>query len=241
MEKKSKLIDCHTRDSESCTVVGTTRRAYSNSREPLNMCRREEETQPGLFFSSTPVLRPKKAILRRIHTVAALGLVGMWERLHVIDGHSWLFFSFSLFSSLSSVFACLRELSLPAGCLFHGFLFILHCFSFILNSTRDRPSIGPRPFSTSAIYDFILGQVDRRRYNTTTALLSLDCYTTAIISMSTSTLEPLRGSCSCGRNRYLIRILDDDVTDHAQIHFDSSSDNRASDYTLPLWYAGQLT
>ena len=171
------------RDSESCTVVGTTRRAYSNSREPLNMCRREEETQPGLFFSSTPVLRPKKAILRRIHTVAALGLVGMWERLHVIDGHSWLFFSFSLFSSLSSVFACLRELSLPAGCLFHGFLFILHCFSFILNSTRDRPSIGPRPFSTSAIYDFILGQVDRRRYNTTTtALLSLDCYTTAIIS-----------------------------------------------------------
>ena len=124
MEKKSKLIDCHTKDSESCTVVGTTRRAYSNSREPLNMCRREEDPnrlQPGLFFSSTPGLRPKKAILRRIHTVAASGLVGMWERLHVIDGHSWLFFSFSLFSSLSSVFACLRELSLPAGCLFHGF------------------------------------------------------------------------------------------------------------------------
>lgn len=107
MEKKSKLIDCHTKDSESCTVVGTTRRAYSNSREPLNMCRREEDPnrlQPGLFFSSTPGLRPKKAILRRIHTVAASGLVGMWERLHVIDGHSWLFFLFSLFLLFSRVF-----------------------------------------------------------------------------------------------------------------------------------------
>lgn len=143
---------------------------------------------------------------------------------------------FSLFS-LSSVFACLRELSLPAGCLFHGFyLFFTASPSFSIQHAIVR-QLAPRPFSTSAIYDFILGQVDRRRYNTTTttALLSLDCYTTAIISMSTSTLEPLRGSCSCGRNRYLIRILGDNVTDHAQIHFDSSSDNRASDYTLPLY------
>lgn len=44
--------------------------------------------------------------------------------------------------------------------------------------------------------------------------------------MSSDTgLEPLRGSCSCGRNRYLIRIPED-VTDHAHIYFDSSSDNR---------------
>lgn len=44
--------------------------------------------------------------------------------------------------------------------------------------------------------------------------------------MSSDTgLEPLHGSCSCGRNRYLIRIPED-VTDHARIYFDTSSDNR---------------
>ncbi|RAH73130.1 uncharacterized protein BO66DRAFT_418211 [Aspergillus aculeatinus CBS 121060] len=36
---------------------------------------------------------------------------------------------------------------------------------------------------------------------------------------------PLRGSCQCGRNQYLIR-LPDDVTDHAHVYFDSSQDNR---------------
>lgn len=125
--------------------------------------------------------------------------------------------------------------------LFHGFIYTLFLLTIPrLHSQFSIRAIAvnwPPSFLTSAIYDFILGQIDRRRYNTT-ALLSLDCYTTlglaSITSMSTSTLEPLRGSCSCGRNRYLIRILDDNVTDHAQIHFDSSSDNRASDYTLPL-------
>lgn len=120
--------------------------------------------------------------------------------------------------------------------LFHGFIYTLFLLTIPrLHSQFSIRAIAvnwPPSFLASAIYDFILGQIDRRRYNTT-ALLSLDCYTTPI-SMSTSTLEPLRGSCSCGRNRYLIRILDDNVTDHAQIHFDSSSDNRASDYTLPL-------
>ncbi|KXG46368.1 Glutathione-dependent formaldehyde-activating enzyme/centromere protein V [Penicillium griseofulvum] len=37
--------------------------------------------------------------------------------------------------------------------------------------------------------------------------------------------EPLRGSCSCGRNAYQINIPDD-VQDHAQVYFDSSRDNR---------------
>ncbi|KAJ5925967.1 hypothetical protein N7454_007477 [Penicillium verhagenii] len=37
--------------------------------------------------------------------------------------------------------------------------------------------------------------------------------------------EPLHGSCSCGRNEYQITIPDD-VTDHAQVYFDSSRDNR---------------
>lgn len=50
----------------------------------------------------------------------------------------------------------------------------------------------------------------------------------SMTTMSTSTpLEPLRGSCSCGRNQYLIRIPDD-VTDHAEVYFDDSSDNRTS-------------
>ncbi|OJJ45666.1 hypothetical protein ASPZODRAFT_133533 [Penicilliopsis zonata CBS 506.65] len=55
--------------------------------------------------------------------------------------------------------------------------------------------------------------------------------------------EPLRGSCSCGRNQYLIRIPED-VTAHARIYFDSSWDNRRSQGTpitawlqVPLgWY-----
>lgn len=46
--------------------------------------------------------------------------------------------------------------------------------------------------------------------------------------MSTTTpLDPLRGSCSCGRNQYLIQIPDD-VTDYAEVYFDDSSDNRTS-------------
>ncbi|KAJ5816076.1 Glutathione-dependent formaldehyde-activating enzyme/centromere protein V [Penicillium robsamsonii] len=37
--------------------------------------------------------------------------------------------------------------------------------------------------------------------------------------------EPLRGSCSCGRNEYQINIPED-VKDHAQVYFDGSRDNR---------------
>ncbi|EKV09254.1 Glutathione-dependent formaldehyde-activating enzyme/centromere protein V [Penicillium digitatum] len=37
--------------------------------------------------------------------------------------------------------------------------------------------------------------------------------------------NPLRGSCSCGRNEYQIHIPDD-VTTHAEVYFDSSRDNR---------------
>lgn len=39
--------------------------------------------------------------------------------------------------------------------------------------------------------------------------------------------EPLHGSCSCGRNQYIIQIPDD-VADHAEVYFDSSRDNRRS-------------
>lgn len=39
------------------------------------------------------------------------------------------------------------------------------------------------------------------------------------------THEPLRGSCSCGRNQYQIQIPED-VTNHAEVYFDSSRDNR---------------
>ncbi|KAJ5970316.1 Glutathione-dependent formaldehyde-activating enzyme/centromere protein V [Penicillium vulpinum] len=38
-------------------------------------------------------------------------------------------------------------------------------------------------------------------------------------------LEPLRGSCSCGRNEYQINIPED-VKDHAEVYFDSGRDNR---------------
>ncbi|KAL4818616.1 hypothetical protein BDW67DRAFT_156975 [Aspergillus spinulosporus] len=44
--------------------------------------------------------------------------------------------------------------------------------------------------------------------------------------------EPLRGSCMCGRNQYLIRIPDN-VTDHARVYFDTGRDNRKS-YGTPL-------
>ncbi|KAL4934462.1 uncharacterized protein BDV17DRAFT_8239 [Aspergillus undulatus] len=44
--------------------------------------------------------------------------------------------------------------------------------------------------------------------------------------------EPLRGSCMCGRNQYLIRIPDN-VTDHARVYFDVGRDNRKS-YGTPL-------
>ncbi|RMJ23554.1 hypothetical protein PHISP_05565 [Aspergillus sp. HF37] len=37
--------------------------------------------------------------------------------------------------------------------------------------------------------------------------------------------EPLRGSCSCGRNQYLIQIPEN-VTDHAHVYFDASRGNR---------------
>ncbi|KAJ5551848.1 Glutathione-dependent formaldehyde-activating enzyme/centromere protein V [Penicillium sp. DV-2018c] len=37
--------------------------------------------------------------------------------------------------------------------------------------------------------------------------------------------EPLRGSCSCGRNVYQINIPDD-VTDHAEVYFDNGRESR---------------
>jgi hypothetical protein len=37
--------------------------------------------------------------------------------------------------------------------------------------------------------------------------------------------ESLHGSCSCGRNQYRISIPED-VTDHAEVYFDSSRENR---------------
>lgn len=39
--------------------------------------------------------------------------------------------------------------------------------------------------------------------------------------------EPLHGACLCGRNQYLIHIPDN-VTEHAEIYFDSGRDNRTS-------------
>ena len=219
--------ECVLEESRSPRYVQKRRRKT----QPLN------RVQPGFFSSSTLGLRPKNGNPAENSHGCRIGTsLGVWERLHVIDSHSSPFaFRFSSTASLSSVFACLRELSLLVV-LFHGFIYTLFLLTIPrLHSQFSIRAIAvnwPPSFLASAIYDFILGQIDRRRYNTT-ALLSLDWYTTPI-SMSTSTLEPLRGSCSCGRNRYLIRILDDNVTDHAQIHFDSSSDNRASDYTLPL-------
>ncbi|KAI9373094.1 hypothetical protein BJX61DRAFT_402785 [Aspergillus egyptiacus] len=47
-----------------------------------------------------------------------------------------------------------------------------------------------------------------------------------------SELDPLRGSCLCGRNQYLIRIPDD-VADHARVYFDAGRDQRRS-YGAPL-------
>ncbi|EAW07268.1 uncharacterized protein ACLA_019730 [Aspergillus clavatus NRRL 1] len=47
-----------------------------------------------------------------------------------------------------------------------------------------------------------------------------------------STHEPLHGSCLCGRNQYSIDIPED-VTDHANVYFDSSRDYRRS-YGSPL-------
>ncbi|KAJ5126699.1 hypothetical protein N7448_007478 [Penicillium atrosanguineum] len=55
--------------------------------------------------------------------------------------------------------------------------------------------------------------------------------------------EPLHGSCSCGRNEYSIQIPED-VTEHAEVYFDTSRDNRRSHGTpitawlrVPLdWY-----
>ncbi|KAJ5204857.1 uncharacterized protein N7498_005736 [Penicillium cinerascens] len=57
------------------------------------------------------------------------------------------------------------------------------------------------------------------------------------------THEPLHGSCSCGRNEYSIQIPED-VTEHAEVYFDTSRDNRRSQGTpitawlrVPLdWY-----
>lgn len=37
--------------------------------------------------------------------------------------------------------------------------------------------------------------------------------------------EPLHGSCSCGRIEYSIQIPED-VTEHAEVYFDASRDNR---------------
>ncbi|KAL3467486.1 hypothetical protein BJX64DRAFT_143419 [Aspergillus heterothallicus] len=44
--------------------------------------------------------------------------------------------------------------------------------------------------------------------------------------------EPLRGSCLCGRNEYLIRIPTD-VINHAHVYFDTDRDHRRS-YGTPL-------
>ncbi|KAJ5642159.1 hypothetical protein N7490_006159 [Penicillium lividum] len=60
--------------------------------------------------------------------------------------------------------------------------------------------------------------------------------------------EPLHGSCSCGRNEYQI-LIPDDVTEHAQVYFDSSRDNRRFHGTpltawlrVPLdWYQSHTT
>lgn len=45
--------------------------------------------------------------------------------------------------------------------------------------------------------------------------------------------EPLRGSCSCGRNQYLIQIPEN-VTDHAHVYFDASRGNRTSLWSAPV-------
>ncbi|KAJ5131359.1 Glutathione-dependent formaldehyde-activating enzyme/centromere protein V [Penicillium bovifimosum] len=48
-------------------------------------------------------------------------------------------------------------------------------------------------------------------------------------------LEPLRGSCSCGRNAYQINIPDD-VTDHAEVYFDNGRDScRLHGTPLAAW------
>ncbi|KAL4809244.1 hypothetical protein BDV18DRAFT_131566 [Aspergillus unguis] len=44
--------------------------------------------------------------------------------------------------------------------------------------------------------------------------------------------EPLRGSCMCGRNQYLIQIPDN-ATEHARVYFDAGRDHRKS-YGAPL-------
>ncbi|KAL2833930.1 hypothetical protein BJY01DRAFT_239368 [Aspergillus pseudoustus] len=44
--------------------------------------------------------------------------------------------------------------------------------------------------------------------------------------------EPLRGSCLCGRNEYIIRIPEN-VTNHALVYFDTDRDHRRS-YGTPL-------
>ncbi|PWY90057.1 hypothetical protein BO70DRAFT_359046 [Aspergillus heteromorphus CBS 117.55] len=54
-------------------------------------------------------------------------------------------------------------------------------------------------------------------------------------------IEPLRGSCQCGRNQYQIR-LPDDVTDHAHVYFDASRDNRRFHASpLTAWLRVPLT
>jgi hypothetical protein len=45
--------------------------------------------------------------------------------------------------------------------------------------------------------------------------------------------QPLRGSCHCGRNQYIIQ-LPEDVSDHADIYFDSSRDSRTSPIHIHL-------
>lgn len=39
--------------------------------------------------------------------------------------------------------------------------------------------------------------------------------------------RPLRGACSCGRNRYVI-VVPEDATEQSQIFFDEGSDHRIS-------------
>ncbi|PYH96728.1 hypothetical protein BO71DRAFT_374792 [Aspergillus ellipticus CBS 707.79] len=54
-------------------------------------------------------------------------------------------------------------------------------------------------------------------------------------------IEPLRGSCQCGRNQYQIR-LPDNVTDHAYVYFDTTRDNRRFHASpLTAWLRVPLT
>lgn len=44
-------------------------------------------------------------------------------------------------------------------------------------------------------------------------------------SPSMSRERPLRGSCNCGRNRYVV-VVPEDATERAEVYFDESSESR---------------